>query len=230
MSQAPHILIIDDESDIRQFLRTALKNGGYVISEGATAAEGLTWIEHKMPDLVILDLGLPDMDGKDVLMSIRGWTKVPVIILSARGQEDEKVAALECGADDYLTKPFGIAELLARIKVSLRHASVIEGQAQSVYHFGDLEIDQERRTVTLAGKAIQLTPTEYKLLSALVRQPGKVLTQSALINAVWGKSAQGNNQYLRIYIQRLRTKLGDDPVHPKYIITDSGIGYRLACE
>jgi two-component system KDP operon response regulator KdpE len=230
MSHVPHILVIDDESDIRQFLCAALKNAGYAVNESATAAEGLTWIEHKIPDLVILDLGLPDIDGKDVLKSIRGWTKVPVIILSARGQEDEKVAALECGADDYLTKPFGIAELLARIKVSLRHASVVEGQENPVYHFADLDVDQERRTVTLAGNVLQLTPTEYKLLVTLARQPGKVLTQSVLINAVWGKSAQGNNQYLRIYIRRLRTKLGDDPVHPKYIITDPGIGYRLACE
>jgi two-component system KDP operon response regulator KdpE len=227
MTHAAHILIVDDEEDIRNFLRVALSAAGFTVSDVENAHYALKTIEAKPPDLVILDLGLPDMDGKALLEKVRTWSPLPVIVLSARDQEQEKVAALEAGADDYLTKPFGTAELLARVRVALRHASRVEGQKSSVYRHDGLSIDLALRQVMLDRQDIRLTPTEYKLLEALARQPGKVVLQSALINAVWGKNAQGNSQYLRIYIQHLRNKLGDDPLKPRFIITDPGIGYRL---
>jgi len=230
MATKPNILIIDDEEDIRSFLSVSLTNAGYKVQEARDGQEALKWVESRVPELVILDLGLPDKDGKDVLGSIRKWSSVPVIILSARDQETEKVEALDIGADDYLTKPFGIAELLARIKVALRHVSRIEGKTDNIYRHLDLEIDPDKRRVILSGQEVHLTPTEYKLLTALALQPGKVVTQSALINSVWGKNAQGNSHYLRIYVQHLREKLRDDPLRPRFILTEPGVGYRLAIE
>ncbi len=230
MATKPNILIIDDEEDIRSFLSVSLTNAGYKVQEARDGQEALKWVESRVPELVILDLGLPDKDGKDILGTIRKWSSVPVIILSARDQETEKVEALEIGADDYLTKPFGIAELLARIKVALRHVSRIEGKTDNIYRHLDLEIDPDKRRVTLSGQEVHLTPTEYKLLTALALQPGKVVTQSALINSVWGKNAQGNSHYLRIYVQHLREKLRDDPLRPRFILTEPGVGYRLAIE
>ncbi len=230
MPTRPTILIIDDEDDIRNFLSVSLTNAGYKVQEARDGQEALKWVENRIPELVILDLGLPDQDGKSVLSAIRGWSAVPVIILSARDQETEKVEALDIGADDYLIKPFGIAELLARIKVALRHASRMEGKTDHIYRHLDLVIDQDRRRVTLAEAEVHLTPTEYKLLAALARQPGRVVTQSSLINSVWGKNAQGNSHYLRIYVQHLREKLKDDPLHPRFILTEPGVGYRIAVE
>ncbi len=230
MATKQNILIIDDEEDIRSFLSVSLTNAGYKVQEARDGQEALKWVESRVPELIILDLGLPDKDGKDVLGSIRKWSSVPVIILSARDQETEKVEALDIGADDYLTKPFGIAELLARIKVALRHASRIEGKTDNIYRHLDLEIDPDKRRVILAGQEVHLTPTEYKLLAALALQPGKVVTQSALINSVWGKHAQGHAHYLRIYVQHLREKLKDDPLRPRFILTEPGGGYRLAIE
>lgn len=227
MGTKPNILIIDDEEDIRSFLSVSLANAGYKVQEARSGHEAMTWLENKAPELVILDLGLPDKDGKEILGAIRKWSAVPVIILSARDQETEKVEALDIGADDYLTKPFGIAELLARIKVALRHANRMEGQSGNIYEHLDLIIDQDKRRVTLSGQDVHLTPTEYKLLAALARQPGKVVTQTSLINTVWGKNSQGNSHYLRIYVQHLREKLKDDPLHPRFIMTEPGVGYRL---
>lgn len=224
------ILIVDDEEDIRKFLSAALTNAGYAITEAKSAYEALKWVENKVPDLIILDLGLPDKDGKEVLFSLRQWSNVPIIVLSARDQEGEKILALEAGADDYLTKPFGTGELLARIKVALRHGNRVSGESNSIYTYNDLTIDPQLRKVILKGEEIRLTPTEYKLLSTLAKQPGKVITQSALINAVWGKNSQGNSHYLRIYVQHLREKLNDDPLKQEYIITEPGIGYRLSSD
>ncbi len=224
----PRILIVDDEPEILKFLRLTLEQHGFIIecAENGKIAERI--ISNKPPDLIILDLGLPDMDGKTLLSVLRDWSSLPVIVLSARDSEDEKVAALENGADDYLTKPFGTSELLARIKVALRHSNHAQGQERSPYNYKGLEIDLDKRTVKLHEENIKLTPTEYKLLAALAKQPGKVVTQNTLINEVWGKNAQGNSHYLRIYVQHLRNKLKDDPLSPCFILTDPGIGYRLA--
>lgn len=227
MSAKPRILIVDDEPEILKFLSLTLEQHGFITecAENGKIAERI--IASKLPDLVILDLGLPDMDGKTLLLALREWSSLPVIVLSARNGEAEKVEALENGADDYLTKPFGASELLARIKVALRHSNHVQGQNKSVYNYQGLEIDLDRRIVRLHREDIKLTPTEYKLLAALAKQPGKVITQNTLINEVWGKNAQGNSHYLRIYVQHLRNKLGDDPLVPHYILTDPGIGYRL---
>ena len=221
-----HILIIDDEPQIRRFLRTTLVGHDYDVIEAATAAEGEKHIGIRPPDLLILDLGLPDKDGIEVLKALRSWNTLPVIVLSARGFEQAKVDALEAGADDYLTKPFGAAELLARIKVALRHARQGQASAWDVFKANGLVVNGEKRVVTVDGAEVHLTPTEYKLLGALVQSAGKVVTHGPLLREVWGKrSDQGH--YLRIYMQHLRQKLGDDALNPKYIITETGIGYRL---
>lgn len=230
MMPKPRILIIDDEPEILKFLGLTLEQHGYTIETADSGKLAEKIVAAKPPDLIILDLGLPDMDGKTFLSHIREWSALPVIVLSARDNEAEKVTALESGADDYLTKPFGAAELVARIKVALRHANKMQGQNGGVYIYQGLEIDLDKRLVHLNGEDIKLTPTEYKLLTALAKQPGKVITQNTLINEVWGKNAQGNSHYLRIYIQHLRNKLNDDPLSPRYILTDPGIGYRLIAE
>ena len=222
----PQILIIDDEPEIRRFLRTTLANHAYDVTETATAAEGEKFLGLRPPELLILDLGLPDKDGLDVLKALRAWSNVPVIVLSARGFEQAKVDALEAGADDYLTKPFGAAELLARIKVALRHARQGQATPNAEFQNNGLSVDLEKRVVKVDGQEIRLTPTEYKLLAALVQQAGKVVTHGQLLRAVWGKrSDQGH--YLRIYMQHLRQKLGDDALNPRFIITETGVGYRL---
>ena len=226
----PHkILLVDDEEDIRQFLEVELRRQGYCVETAENADQAFRVVKGRPPDLIILDLGLPDMDGKIFITNIREWTTLPIVVLSARDREDEKIAALEAGADDYLTKPFGSGELLARVKVALRRRGVANAP-YAPYHFNGLLIDLERRHVALNETPVKLTPTEYKLLSALAQQPGKVITQSALINEVWGKNSQGNNQYLRIYIQHLRDKLADDPLNPTFIMTEAGVGYRLLQE
>jgi two-component system KDP operon response regulator KdpE len=221
-----HLLIIDDEPQIRHFLRTTLSSQEYDVTEAATAAEGEKYLGVRPPDLLILDLGLPDKDGIEVLKALRHWNALPVIVLSARGFEQAKVDALEAGADDYLTKPFGAAELLARIKVALRHARRGQASASDVFKSNGLVVDGEKRVVTVKGIEVHLTPTEYKLLATLIQSAGKVVTHGQLLREVWGKrSDQGH--YLRIYMQHLRQKLGDDALNPTYIITETGIGYRL---
>ena len=227
MPAKSHIVIIEDEPEISRFLEASLAKQGYGVKTAADGKTGLKISSNHPPDLIILDLGLPDMDGKDVIKSLREWSSIPIIILSARNQEAEKVAALELGADDYLTKPFGTSELLARIKVALRHSVRKENTQEQIYSFKALKVDLLRRKVLLKEKEISLTPTEYDLLAALAHKSGQVVTQAELLRAVWGKHSEERDHYLRIYVQRLRQKIGDDPLHPQYIFTEPGVGYRL---
>jgi two-component system KDP operon response regulator KdpE len=221
------ILIIEDEPEIRKFLRAILVNHHFKPSFAETGAEGIKLISLHPPETIILDLGLPDMDGLEVIKKVRKWSQIPIIVLSARGQERDKVTALELGADDYLTKPFGVGELLARLKVAQRHIRNSIGDDSSIFENGDIRIDLDKRQVSVCGSQVDLTPTEYKMLTALARYVGKVVTYKQLLTEVWGRNAEENNHYLRIYAQHLRRKLGDDPMLPKYIVTEAGIGYRL---
>lgn len=221
------ILVIEDEPEIRKFLQVTLTSNGYKFAFAETAREGVKLVMAKTPDVVILDLGLPDVDGLEVIKQVRVSSRVPIIVLSARGQEQDKVNALELGADDYLTKPFGTAELLTRIKVAQRHSRQSVSERGVHIESGDLKIDLEKRLVAVAEQPIDLTPTEYKMLSVLALNIGKVVTNKQLLNEVWGHNAEDNSHYLRIYAQHLRRKLGDDPMQPKYIVTEPGIGYRL---
>jgi two-component system KDP operon response regulator KdpE len=221
------VLVIEDEPEIRKFLKAILSSHNFKFAFAETAREGIKLVAAKPPDIVILDLGLPDMDGLEVIRQVRAWNRVPVIVLSARGQEQDKVTALELGADDYLTKPFGAAELLARIKVALRHTRSMDTESRGVVESGNLKIDLDKRLVFLAENEISLTPTEYKMLAVLALNVGRVVTNKQLLNDVWGRYAEDNSHYLRIYAQHLRRKLSDDPMQPKHIITEAGIGYRL---
>lgn len=230
MAGKPYIVIVEDEPEISRFIETALEGNGFDVETADNGKSALVICSSHPPDVIILDLGLPDMDGKEVIRSLREWSRVPIIVLSARDQEEEKVAALEWGADDYLTKPFGMAELLARIGVALRHANRREALQELTYAFKDLTVDLGRRKASLRDQEIHLTPTEYDLLSTLVRKAGQVVTQAELLREVWGKDSLDHDHYLRIYVQRLRQKLGDDPLYPKYIFTEPGIGYRLSEE
>jgi two-component system, OmpR family, KDP operon response regulator KdpE len=224
---SPRILVIEDEAQIRRFLRAALAANGYALVETATGREGIDLAAQQPPDCVILDLGLPDMDGIDVLRRIRGWSSVPIIVLTARGQEQEKIALLDAGADDYLTKPFGVGELMARMRVVMRRLTS-GGQAdQPVFSVGDIRVDLTRRQVFRGAEEIHLTPIEYKLLAALVRSPGRVITQRQLLQEVWGPEYTDSPHYLRIYMQHLRHKLEADPARPRYLLTEPGVGYRL---
>lgn len=227
MAAKIHVVVVEDEPEIARFLETALAAQDYAVKTAPNATLALKMCSSHPPDLIILDLGLPDMDGKAVIKSLRAWSQVPIIILSARDQETEKVLALEMGADDYLTKPFGTAELLARIKVALRHSIRPAEKEESIYAKGDLKIDLAKRLVVANRAEIHLTPTEYGLLIALARKAGQVVTQGELLREVWGKHSEDHDHYLRIYIQRLRQKIGDDPLRPKYIFTEPGVGYRL---
>ncbi len=220
------ILIIEDEPEIRKFLRLTLEQNGYGITESVTGGEGLKRITTYPPDLVILDLGLPDMDGIEIINKVREWSRIPIIVLSAREHEQNKVSALEAGADDYLVKPFGTNELLARIKVALRH-SAANAREKSVFEYNGLKVDIAKRLVFLSGQEVRLTPIEYKLLAVLVKHAGKVVTHKQLLTEVWGKNAGTQGHYLRIHTQHLREKLQDDATQPVYILTEPGIGYRL---
>lgn len=222
----PLLLIIEDEASLRRFLAPTLGNQGYQVVQASNAAEGMAMARSHNPDLVLLDLGLPDQDGLSVLADIRTWSRRPVIILSARNQERTKVKALDLGADDYLTKPFGAAELLARIRVALRHA-VQETHPEPVFEHGGLRVDLERREVSVNAQPVRLTTLEYKLLEALVRRAGKVATHAQLLADVWGPGAEGQNHYLRIYMAQLRHKLEADPTRPRFFLTEPGVGYRL---
>lgn len=225
---APAVVVIEDERPIRRFLRVMLEGHGYRLFEAATGAEGLVEAASRQPDVVILDLGLPDMEGLEVIRRLREWTAVPIIVLSARGQERDKVAALDAGADDYIAKPFGAGELLARIRVALRHAAGASREGgDATFTVEGLEVDLARRHVRRDGQEIHLTPTEYRLLAALVRQAGKVLTHRQLLTEVWGPSHAEESHYLRVYMAQLRRKLEADPAQPRYLLTEPGVGYRL---
>jgi two-component system KDP operon response regulator KdpE len=227
----PLILLIEDDPQIRRFLRASLGVQGYELIEAATGNEGLALAASQAPDVVILDLGLPDLEGIEVIRRLREWSLMPIIILSARGQERDKVANLDAGADDYLTKPFGMAELLARIRVALRRKLPADkGKPVTVFVLGDLRVDFERRLVFRGQDEIHLTPIEYKLLAVLIKYRGKVVTHSQLLKEVWGPAYTGQNPYLRIFILNLRRKLEDDPTRPYYLITEPGVGYRLRDE
>lgn len=219
------VIVIEDEPQIRRFLRTALEAEGCAVFEAGTAERGLIEAGTRKPDLVILDLGLPDRDGVDVVRDIRSWSVVPILILSARTDEHDKVAALDAGADDYLTKPFGVAELQARVRALLRRTA---RQAQEpIVRFGDVEVDLTKRAVLRAGEDVHLTPIEYRLLTQLIANAGRVLTHRQLLREVWGPSHAEDTHYLRVYMTGLRRKLEADPTRPRHIRTESGVGYRL---
>jgi two-component system KDP operon response regulator KdpE len=218
--------VIEDETQMRRFLRTSLTTHGYTVIEAATAREGLRQASGYNPDLILLDLGLPDGDGLAVAKVLRSQRRTPIIVLSARGRDEDKVAALDLGADDYLTKPFGLAELLARMRVAHRHAFPSEA-ANPVIEAGAIRIDLARRLVSRAGTEVHLTPTEYRLLAALGRHPGKVLTHRQLLEEVWGSAYAGQTHYLRVYMAQLRHKLEVDPARPELLITEPAVGYRL---
>ena len=221
-------VVIEDDGQIRRFLKATLEENGFKYVEADTAKKGLVQCETQMPDLILLDLGLPDMDGLEVIERVREWTKVPIVVLSARGQEKDKVAALDAGADDYLTKPFGVDELLARLRVALRHSARTESaDAETIFRLKGLEVDLERRIVTVSGKEVHLTPIEYRLLTTLVKHAGKVLTHRQLLVEVWGPNAEFEHQYVRVYMNQLRHKIEAEPARPKYLLTETGVGYRL---
>ncbi len=219
-----HILIVDDERPILRFLGASL-GGQYEISEAATGEDAIHAVANQHPDLMILDLGLPDMDGVEVTRRVREWTDMPIIIVSVREQETEKVAALDAGADDYLTKPFGAGELLARIRVALRHSTPTESNA--VFSSGDLVVDLARRLVSIAGHEVELTPNEYDILCALVQHAGKVLTHRQLLRTVWGAAYESETHMLRVNVSNLRRKIERYPAKPEHVITEPGVGYRL---
>jgi two-component system KDP operon response regulator KdpE len=219
------ILVVDDERAIRRFLRVALSAHGHKVFEAETGQEGLALATANRPDVIILDLGLPDLDGVEVTKRLREWTRIPVIVLSVRDREEAKVAALDAGADDYLTKPFGVAELLARIRVAIRHAT--RPHDEPVFTTGDLKVDLARRLVTVAGREISLTPTEYDLLKALVAHAGTVVTRHQLLVQVWGAAYVQDAHLLQVNVSNLRRKLEPDPARPRFIQTEPGVGYRL---
>ena len=221
------VLVIDDDAQVRRFLRNVLSGHGHVVAEAESVAEGLESVQRLHPAVVLLDLGLPDGDGLAVLRAMRPDDRTPVIVLSARDKEGDKVVALDQGADDYLTKPFGAGELLARIRVALRHAASSSAAVPDVLEVGAIRIDQPRHEVTVDGKVVHLTPIEFKLLVELARQPGRVLTHRQLLREVWGPEAVEQSHYLRVHVAALRRKLERDPAQPRWLVTEAGIGYRL---
>jgi two-component system, OmpR family, KDP operon response regulator KdpE len=219
------VLVVDDEKQIRRMLKAALEGYGYDIGEAASGHEGLSQTSIFHPDLIILDLGLPDLDGIEVIQRVREWTQVPIIVLSVREHEDDKIKALDAGADDYVTKPFSMGELLARLRVALRRAA--KSDDEPILTFDELSVDLAHRNVTIRGEEVKLTPTEYEVLKYLAQQAGRVVTHRQLLRAVWGSNYQEESQYLRVYIGQLRRKIEADPSQPIYIITEPGVGYRL---
>jgi two-component system, OmpR family, KDP operon response regulator KdpE len=224
------LLVIDDEPQVRRFLRSSLASTDYKLIEAATGEAGLTEAASKRPDVILLDLGLPDLDGIDVTRRLREWTQTPIIILSARGQDQDKIAALDAGADDYLTKPFSLPELQARIRVAERHAEQLGDERGAIFSLGDLRIDRASRIVTVSGAEVHLTPIEYKLLTTLARKAGRVLTYQQLLKDVWGPRYATQKQYLHVYMGHLRNKLEQDPARPRFLVTEPGVGYRLKLE
>lgn len=225
--QAATILVVDDERQIRRLLKTGLGLAGFAVAEAENAAEGLRQAMAVMPDLVLLDLGLPDRDGLDLLRQIRDWSEMPIIVLSVRAREAEKVAALEAGADDYVTKPFGMAELVARIRAALRRRQGSGTAPDPVFTVGALSVDVVRRRVAVDGAEVKLSPKEYRLLHHLVRHAGKVVTHDQLLREVWGAAHVEDVHYLRIFMRKLRNRIEPDPTRPRYLLTELGIGYRL---
>lgn len=225
------ILLIEDEENIRTFISTTLKNQGYKITSASNGKDGMHLAASLCPDIVLLDLGLPDLDGMDVIKQLRAWSAVPIIVISARTNEHEKAKALDCGADDYITKPFGTVELLARIRTSLRHGNQMKDLTsiqQKPYHCGNLTIDFDRHVVTLHDTIIHLTQIEYKLLTLLAKNSGKVLTYSFLMEKIWGPYVDSNNQILRVNMANIRRKIEENPATPEYVFTEIGVGYRMA--
>ena len=222
------IIVIEDEAQIRRFLRTTLTSEGYQVIEAETGKQGLNEAGTRKPDLIILDLGLPDMDGVEVVKGLRTWSSVPIIILSARSQEGDKISALDAGADDYLVKPFGVGELLARIRVALRHVFTSANGEEGIFSVGELKVDMLHRKITVGDTEVHLTPIEYRLLTVLIKHAGKVLTHRMLLNEVWGPAYVERAHYLRIYMGILRHKLEQDPARPRFLLTEVGVGYRLA--
>ena len=220
----PRILVVDDERPIRRFLNASL-SGKYIVSEAANGEEAIRAVTGERPDLVILDLGLPDLDGVEVTRRLREWTQIPIIIVSVREQETDKIAALDAGADDYLTKPFGAGELMARIRVALRRSA--QGENEPVFTSGNLSVDLTLRVVMIDGQPITLTPTEYDLLKTLIKYAGKVLTHRQLLRTVWGNSYESDTHILQVNISNLRRKIEPDPARPTHIVTEPGVGYRL---
>jgi len=227
----PVVVLIEDETQIRRFLRATLTGQGYRLFEATNGADGLVEVGSRQPDVVIVDLGLPDMDGLDVIRRLREWTKVPVIVLSARGHERDKVTALDAGADDYVSKPFGAGELLARIRVALRHAAGASHETdEATFRVGDLQVDLLHRRVFVGDREVRLTPIEYKLLTALVQHAGRVVTHPQLLREVWGPAHTDQAHYVRVFMAHLRHKLEAEPARPRYLQTEPGVGYRLAAE
>jgi len=225
LTPKPTVLVVDDETQIRRLLRVCLEAAGYRVEEATSGQEGITQAAQRRPDVVVLDLGLPDLDGVSVLKRLREWSQVPVVVLSVRDREEDKIAALDNGADDYVTKPFSTGELLARLRVALRHAQ--PAPEATVFRTGQLEVDLTARVVKLQGKEVKLTATEYSLLRLFVRHAGKVLTHRQILREVWGPNAVEQTHYLRVYLARLREKLEVSPAEPKLFVTEAGVGYRL---
>lgn len=225
----PVALIVEDEPQIRRFVRAALEGDGWQVHEVGTQQRGIVEAGTRKPDLVVLDLGLPDGDGMELIRRVRTWSAVPIVVLSARADEADKVAALDAGADDYLTKPFGVGELLARVRANLRRPRIVRTEAGEghVFRFGEVEVDLHARLVRRAGVEVHLTPTEYRLLTVLVANAGRVLTHGQLLREVWGPSYAEQSHYLRIYMGHLRQKLEDDPAQPRHLLTETAVGYRL---
>jgi two-component system KDP operon response regulator KdpE len=231
MADRARILVIEDEPEIRRFLRVSLTGHDFDLVEAEHGREGVLQAATYQPDLMILDLGLPDIDGAEVIRQVRDWSQVPIIVLSARGQERDKVAALDAGADDYLTKPFGIGELLARIRVALRHTvRQSASSADAIYKVAELRVDLSRRQVFISDNEVHLTPTEYRLLTTLIRHAGKVVTHRQLLKEVWGPDSVHETHYLRVFMAQLRQKIETQPARPRYLLTEPSVGYRLAAE
>ena len=226
----PVVLVVEDERQIRRFVRDALEGEGCRVVEAGTAAQGLAEAAACKPDLVVLDLGLPDRDGVDVIRDLRGWSDLPVIILSARSDEADKIEALDAGADDYLTKPFSVGELLARTRALLRRKSRIGAGASAIATFGDVRVDFSRRSVERAGQSLHLTALEYRLLATLIAHAGKVMTHRQLLREVWGPAYVERPHYLRVYVGHLRQKIEADPAQPRHLLTETGVGYRFQLE
>ncbi|RYF18234.1 MAG: two-component system response regulator KdpE [Comamonadaceae bacterium] len=230
---APVAVIIEDEPQIRRFVRAALEAEGWQVHEADDLKRGLVEAGTRKPDLLVLDLGLPDGDGSELIRDVRGWSAVPIIVLSARSDESDKIAALDAGADDYLTKPFGVGELLARVRANLRRPRTAAGEGEAedpVFRFGEIEMDRQARVVRRAGREVHLTPIEYRLLSVLTAHAGRVLTHRQLLREVWGPSHADQTHYLRIYMGHLRQKLEADPAQPRHLLTETAVGYRLVLQ
>lgn len=224
----PTVLVVEDELAIRRFLKAGLESQGYRLLEANTGQDGIAHTSMHKPDLVLLDLGLPDLDGFEVVRRVREWSRVPIVVLSAREREDDKIRALDAGADDYVTKPFAMGELLARMRAALRRSSARDDEGEAgMLEIGALRIDFARRLVTLEGGEVKLTPIEYRLLTALARRAGRVLTHEQLLREVWGPAHVSQHHYVRVYMAQLRQKLEETPARPRYLLTESGVGYRL---